>query len=118
IAVSALPRRHVRAAPARQGDCPRLPPRPISGCGALRPAAAPSDAAGKAKELPMVEVIERETVGETIEANVNYVLDNGEKLFTQTATPGATDTRTGGTLDPHRVTIHNARRSTEPFALD
>ena len=66
----------------------------------------------------MVEVIERETVGETIEATVNYVLDNGEKLFTQTATPGATDTRTGGTLDPHRVTIHNARRTTEPFALD
>jgi hypothetical protein len=87
-------------------------------CSALRPAAAPSDAAGKAKELPMVEVIERETVGETIEATVNYVLDNGEKLFTQTATPGATDTRAGGTLDPHRVTIRNARRTTEPFALD
>ena len=66
----------------------------------------------------MVEVIERETVGETIEATVNYVLDNGEKLFTQTATPGATDTRAGGTLDPHRVTIRNARRTTEPFTLD
>jgi hypothetical protein len=66
----------------------------------------------------MVEVIERETVGETIEAPVNYVVDNGEKIFTQTAAPGATDTRTGGTLEPHRVTIRNARRSTEPFVLD
>ena len=30
----------------------------------------------------MVEVIERETVNEAIEATVNYVLDNGEKIFT------------------------------------
>ena len=59
----------------------------------------------------MVEVIERETVNEAIEATVNYVLDNGEKIFTQTATPGATDVRSGGTLDPHRVTIRNARRT-------
>ena len=45
------------------------PPRgPISTASALRPATARSDAAGNAKELPMVEVIERETVGETIEA--------------------------------------------------
>ena len=66
----------------------------------------------------MVEVIERETVGEAIEATVNYVVDNGEKIFTQTAAPGATDTRTGGTLEPRRVTIRNARCSDEPFVLD
>src|SRR5262249_18593633 len=53
-----------------------------------------------------------------IEATVNYVLDNGEKIFTQTAVPGATDVRSGGTLDPHRVTIRNARLTKEPFALD
>ena len=29
----------------------------------------------------MVEVIERETVNEAIEATVNYVLDNGEKYL-------------------------------------
>src|SRR5262249_15596067 len=69
----------------------------------------------KAKELPMVEVIERETVGE---ATVNYMLDNGEKIFTQTAAPGSTDVRSGGTLDPHRVTIRNARLQAGPFALD
>jgi len=48
----------------------------------------------------MVEVIERETVNEAIEATLNYVLDNGEKIFTQTAAPGATDVRSGGALDP------------------
>ena len=66
----------------------------------------------------MVEVIERETVNEAIEATVNYVLDNGEKIFTQTAALGATDVRSGGTFDPHRVTIRNARLSKEPFVLD
>src|SRR5262245_58056584 len=72
----------------------------------------------KAKELPMVEVIERETVNEAIEATVNYILDNGEKIFTQTAAPGSTDVRSGGTVDPHRVTIRNARLHAEPFALN
>jgi len=72
----------------------------------------------KAKELPMVEVIERETVNEAIEATVNYILDNGEKVFTQTAAPGSTDVRSGGTVDPHRVTIRNARLQAGPFALD
>src|SRR5215475_12888736 len=72
----------------------------------------------KAKELPMVEVIERETVNAAIEATVNYILDNGEKIFTQTAAPGSTDVRSGGTVDPHRVTIRNARLHAEPFALD
>src|SRR5262249_61742199 len=61
----------------------------------------------KAKELPMVEVIERETVGEAIEATVNYILDNGEKKFPQNAAPGSTDGRRGGTPDPHRRALHN-----------
>jgi hypothetical protein len=66
----------------------------------------------------MVEVIERETVNEAIEATVNYIENNGEKLFTETAGPGGTDVRTGGTVDPHRVTIHNARLHTEPFVFE
>ena len=66
----------------------------------------------------MVEVIEREAVGEAIEATVNYILDNGEKIFTQTAAPGSTDVRSGGTVDPHRVIIRNARLQGGPFALD
>ena len=66
----------------------------------------------------MVEVIERETVNEAIEATVNYVENNGEKLFTETAGPGGSDVRTGGTVDPRRVTIHNARLRTEPFLFE
>src|SRR5262245_21098574 len=64
-----------------------------------------------AKELPMVEVIERDSATQTkaIEATVNYILNNGEKLFTETAGPGGTDVRSGGSVDPHRVTIRNAR---------
>jgi len=66
----------------------------------------------------MVAVIERETASEAIEATVNYIVNNGEKLFTETAGPGGSDVRTGGTVDPRRVTIHNARAHAEPFALD
>ena len=68
----------------------------------------------------MVQVIEREAAAETkaIEATVNYIVNNGEKLFTQTAGPGSTDVRTGGTVDPRRVTIHNARLEGDRFALD
>jgi len=66
----------------------------------------------------MVEVLERDAVGETIDATVNYVVNNGEKLFTETAGPGGTDVRTGGTVDPRRVPIHNARLHSDPFVLD
>jgi hypothetical protein len=69
-------------------------------------------------EVPMAAVIERETASEAIEATVNYIVNNGEKLFTETAGPGGSDVRTGGTVDPRRVTIHNARAHAEPFALD
>src|SRR5882757_10019733 len=68
--------------------------------------------------MSMVEVLERDTVGETIEATVNYIVNNGEKLFTQTAGPGSTDVRTGGAVDPRRVAIHNARLAGDRFALD
>src|SRR3954452_19077320 len=68
--------------------------------------------------MSMVEVLERDTVGETIDATVNYVVNNGEKLFTETAGPGGTDVRTGGTVDPRHVPIHNARLHSDPFVLD
>src|SRR5215813_8570308 len=90
---------------------------PISGSGRPRRRMARRECSPKAKELPMVEVIERETANEAIEATVNYILDNGQKIFTQTAAPGSTDVRSGGTVDPHRVTIRNARLHAEPFAL-
>jgi hypothetical protein len=66
----------------------------------------------------MVAVIEQDTAPDTIEATVNYIVDNGEKLFTYTGGPGSLDVRTGGTADPHPVTIHNARRAGDGFSLD
>jgi len=66
----------------------------------------------------MVQLAERETAIEAISASVNYIVDNGEKVFTQTAGPGGLDVRSGGTPDPHSVTIHNARLADDEFALD
>ena len=54
----------------------------------------------------------------TIQASVNYLLDNGDKPFTYTGGPGSTDVRTGGTPDAHVVTIHNGRPVREGFALE
>ena len=44
-----------------------------------------------------------------IDATLNYIIDDGSKVFTIVASPGGTDTRSGGTADPHRVTMHNGR---------
>jgi hypothetical protein len=66
----------------------------------------------------MVAVIEQETIPDAIEATVNYIHDNGEKLFTYTGGPGSLDVRTGGTPDSRRVTIRNARPPGDRFALD
>ena len=66
----------------------------------------------------MVQVAEKETVTEAIEATVNYVVDNGEKIFTVTAAPGSTDVRSGGTQDPRKVVIRNGRLHADRFALD
>jgi len=66
----------------------------------------------------MVAVLEQETAPETIEASVNYIQNNGEKLFTYTGGPGSLDVRTGGTVDPRQVTMRNARLFTNGFTLD
>jgi len=55
---------------------------------------------------------------DTIEATLNYIVDDGSKVFTIVASPGGSDTRSGGTPDPRRVTIHNGRRSAEDFTLE
>src|ERR1700675_1868652 len=52
----------------------------------------------------------------TIEATPNYIVDDGTKVFTIVASPGGSDTRSGGTPDPRRVTIHNGRG--KDFVLD
>jgi hypothetical protein len=59
----------------------------------------------------MVQVLEKEpqTAPDAIEATLNYIVNDGTKIFTETAVPGATDVRTGGKPDPRRVTIRNGR---------
>jgi hypothetical protein len=66
----------------------------------------------------MVELVEQDTALETIEATVNYVLDNGTKIFTLTGEPGETDVRMGGTQDPRRVVFRNGRIGADGLVLD
>jgi len=71
----------------------------------------------------MLQVIERDRTHEgdtpqAVEATLNYIADTGEQIFTQTSEPGSLDVRTGGQLDPRRVTIRNGRTFTERFVLE
>lgn len=66
----------------------------------------------------MAELAEIDAAPRTIEASVNYLLDTGEQPFTFTGGPGSTEIRSGGTPDPHTVTIHNGRLVTAGFALE
>jgi hypothetical protein len=53
-----------------------------------------------------------------IEATLNYIVDDGSKVFTIVAGPGGQDVRSGGTPDPRRVTLHNGRLHGKDFALE
>jgi hypothetical protein len=66
----------------------------------------------------MVSLGELDTAPDTIEATLSYIRNNGEKIFTETASPGGRDVRSGGTPDPHRVTISNARHRDFVFDRD
>ena len=69
----------------------------------------------------MAHAFEQTTAPEaidTIEATLNYIENDGSKIFTITAGPGGQDVRSGGTPDPHRVTIHNGRPFVKDFALE
>jgi hypothetical protein len=66
----------------------------------------------------MVQTLEQETMPDTVEATLNYVVETGEKIFTQTAAPGSLDVRAGGQQDPRRVTIHNGRPYAGRFVLE
>ena len=65
----------------------------------------------------MAELAELEAPA-TIQASVNYITEDGEKLFTYTGGPGSTDVRTGGTPDVRTVTMHNGRLVPSGFALE
>jgi hypothetical protein len=69
----------------------------------------------------MTQLLERASAPEAIdqiEATLNYIVDDGSKVFTVTANPGGTDVRSGGTPDPRRVTVHNGRPHAKDFALE
>src|SRR5688500_4608142 len=73
------------------------------------------------EEFPMTQVLEAEAAPaapKAIEATLNYIVHNGERVFTVTASPGGSDVRTGGTQDPRRVTIRNGRPYASDFALE
>src|SRR5262252_3281266 len=64
------------------------------------------------------ESTELELAPDQVEATLNYIVDDGSKVFTIVAGPGGSDTRSGGKPDPHRVAIHNGRPHAEDFALE
>jgi len=66
----------------------------------------------------MAETAELDVAPDTVEATLNYIVDDGSKVFTIVASPGGSDTRSGGTPDPRRVVIHNGRPHTGDFVLD
>ena len=68
----------------------------------------------------MAEVLEHKTAPESveaIEATLNYLVNDGQKIFTEAAGAGARDIRSG-TLDPRRVVIHNGRPHAGEFELE
>ena len=66
----------------------------------------------------MLQTLEREAMPEAIEATLNYIVDTGEKVFTETAAPGSLDVRSGGKQDPHRMNIRNGRAQAPDFTLE
>jgi hypothetical protein len=66
----------------------------------------------------MALTAEFDTAADTIEATLNYIVNDGNKVFTIVATPGGRDGRYGGTPDPHRMVIHNGRPHAKNFVLD
>src|SRR5262244_2695718 len=63
-----------------------------------------------------MSIAEAETMPDTIEATLNYLLDNGEKPVTHVGVPGVSDVRSSGTPDPRQVTLRNGRKGR--FTLD
>src|SRR5437588_10361527 len=67
----------------------------------------------------MADIAELDTAPDTIEANLIYLADTGEKLVTQVAAPGGRDQRLGGDKsETHRVTIRNGRPLVDRFEFE
>src|SRR5215211_6696278 len=65
-----------------------------------------------------MQTAEQDTVPDTIEATLNYLLHTGETPVTYVGIPGISDVRASGTQDPRRVAIRNGRPHADQFALD
>jgi hypothetical protein len=68
----------------------------------------------------MDQVLERQSAPETIsevEATLNYLVNDGVKIFTEAGGGGALDVR-GGTIDPHHVVVHNGRPGAKDFVFE
>jgi hypothetical protein len=63
-----------------------------------------------------MSIAEAEVMPDTVEATLNYLLDNGEKPVTYVGVPGVSDVRSSGTPDPRVVSLRNGRD--ERFTLD
>jgi hypothetical protein len=66
----------------------------------------------------MSQTAELDVTPDTIEATLNYIVDDGSKVFTIVASPGGSDARSGGTPDPRRIKIHNGRPHVKEFDLE
>ena len=64
------------------------------------------------------QTVTRDVAPDQIEATLNYIVDDGSKVFTIVAGPGGQDVRSGGTPDPRRVTIYNGRAHEKNFVLE
>src|ERR1700720_775185 len=76
--------------------------------------------APRGKESAMDQVLERRPAPEAIpeiEATLNYFVNDGSKIFTEAAGAGERDKR-AGTIDPHKVVIHNGRLHGAEFELE
>jgi hypothetical protein len=64
------------------------------------------------------EVLAPDAAPDAIEATLNYIVNDGTKIFTETAAPGATDVRNGGKPDARHVTIRNGRNHARACTLE
>jgi hypothetical protein len=68
----------------------------------------------------MDQVLEQRPASEsvlTIDAPLNYLVNDGAKIFTAAGEGGAADKR-GGTIDLRRVVVHNGRPYAKDFTID
>jgi hypothetical protein len=66
----------------------------------------------------MSDLAELDAAPETIQATVNYIVNDGAEVFTYTGGPGSTEVKSGGNPDPHTVIMHNGRSHAGRLTLD